>query len=36
MNERLLQLGFEVSTIPFSKVIESRGNVPFDMLPVER
>ena len=36
VNERLLQLGFEVVTVPFSEVIKSGGSVRCDTLPVER
>jgi N-dimethylarginine dimethylaminohydrolase len=36
VNEQLLQLGFEVVTLPFSEVIKSGGSVRCDTLPVER
>ena len=36
VNERLIQCGFEVITVPFSEVIKSGGSVRCDTLPVER
>ena len=36
VNERLLQLGFELITVPFSEVIKSGGSVRCDTLPVAR
>jgi N-dimethylarginine dimethylaminohydrolase len=36
VNERLLQLGFEVVMLPFSEVIKSGGSVRCDTLPLER
>jgi N-dimethylarginine dimethylaminohydrolase len=36
VNERLLQLGYEVVAVPFSEVIKSGGSVRCDTLPVDR
>ena len=36
VNKRLLQLGYEVTAIPFSEVTKSGGSVRCDTLPVER
>jgi N-dimethylarginine dimethylaminohydrolase len=36
VNERLVQLGYEVVTVPFSEVIKSGGSVRCDTLPLER
>ena len=36
VNERLIQLGFDLVTLPFSEVIKSGGSVRCDTLPVER
>jgi N-dimethylarginine dimethylaminohydrolase len=36
VNEQLIQLGFEVVTVPFSEVIKSGGSVRCDTLPMER
>jgi N-dimethylarginine dimethylaminohydrolase len=36
VNERLVQLGFQVVTLPYSEVIKSGGSVRCDTLPVER
>ena len=36
VNEKLVQLGLEVVTVPFSEVIKSGGSVRCDTLPVER
>lgn len=36
VNEQLLELGYQVVTVPFSEVIKSGGSVRCDTLPVER
>ena len=36
VNDRLIQLGFEVITLPYSEVIKSGGSVRCDTLPIER
>ena len=36
VNERLVRLGFQVVTLPYSEVIKSGGSVRCDTLPVER
>jgi N-dimethylarginine dimethylaminohydrolase len=36
VNKRLVQLGFEVVTLPYSEIIKSGGSVRCDTLPLER
>jgi N-dimethylarginine dimethylaminohydrolase len=36
VNEQLLQLGYQVVTVPFSEVIKSGGSVRCDTLPIDR